>query len=177
LHLVLNPDVELAPDALRQALSFLRAHPEVNLLTPAVFAATGERQYLCRRYPSLLDFGLRGFAPAWLKRRFSARLARLELRAECANQVYWNPPLVSGCFMLVRRTAILQTGGFSPVFPLYFEDYDWSLRLAQTGRIAYVPQVHIVHHGGGAARKGWRHLGLFLYSAGQFYRRHGWRLW
>ncbi len=177
LHLVLNPDVELAPDALQQALAFMQLRPEISLLTPAIFTASGQRQYLCRRYPAVWDFFLRGFAPAWLKHRFAARLARLELQAECQAQIYWDPPLVSGCFMLVSRRAIRATHGFSPLFPLYFEDYDWSLRLAQVGRIVYVPQVRIVHHGGGAARKGLRHIGLFLYSAQQFYRRHGWKIW
>lgn len=176
-HLVLNPDVELAPDALQQALDFMSLRPEASLLTPAIFTTEGQRQYLCRRYPALWDFFLRGFAPIWLKRRFAARLARLELQAECQAQVYWDPPLVSGCFMLVTRRAITATRGFSPLFPLYFEDYDWSLRLARTGRIVYVPQVCIVHHGGGAARKGLRHISLFLYSAQQFYRQHGWRIW
>jgi len=33
----------------------------------------------------------------------------------------------------------------------------------------------VVHHGGGAARKGWKHVGWFVQSGVRFYRKHGWR--
>ena len=38
-------------------------------------------------------------------------------------------PALSGAFMLVKRVAIDRTGGFDPQFFLYFEDFDWSVRL------------------------------------------------
>jgi hypothetical protein len=67
--------------------------------------------------------------------------------------------------MLVRRKAIDTTGGFDPKFFLYFEDYDWSVRLNKIGATAYLPAFRAVHHGGGAARKGWKHVGWFVRSA------------
>ena len=39
VHLILNPDLELAPDALVEARAFFRAHPECGLIAPAVHAA------------------------------------------------------------------------------------------------------------------------------------------
>ncbi len=42
-------------------------------------------------------------------------------------------------------------------------------------RIAYVPAVKVVHHGGHAARKGLRHIGLFVRGAATFFRLHGWK--
>jgi hypothetical protein len=77
--------------------------------------------------------------------------------------------------MLVKRRAIDITGGFDPRYFLYFEDFDWSVRLARTGQLVYLPSFRIVHHGGGAARKGWRHIRWFVQSGTRFYRRHGWR--
>ena len=41
---------------------------------------------------------------------------------------------MSGACMLVRRKAIDATGGFDPEFFLYFEDFDWSVRLEQGRR-------------------------------------------
>src|SRR2546423_1098990 len=41
-HIVLNPDVELAPDTILQALNFMQAHPECGLLAPAVFRPNGQ---------------------------------------------------------------------------------------------------------------------------------------
>lgn len=174
-HLILNPDVLMEEDALSAGLAFLAGHPEAGLLAPAVWGPDGQRQYLCRAYPTVLDLALRGFAPDWLKRRFRARLERYELRDQIGDAVCWDPPLISGCFMLGRRDALLRIGGFDPAYFLYFEDYDLSLRLARHTRLAYTPAMRIVHLGGQAARKGLRHTGLFLRAAVRFFNQHGWR--
>jgi len=174
-HLVLNPDLELAPEALREALAFLSAHPHCGLLVPAVRWDDGRVQYLCKRVPTVFDLFLRGFAPAWLRRRFAARMARYEMQDLIGDEVVWDPPLVSGAFMFVRSTVLRRLGGFDRRFFLYFEDYDLSLRAAGETRIAYVPAVKVVHHGGHAARKGLRHIGMFVRGAALFYRLHGWK--
>ena len=147
-------------------------------LAPAVVDATGARQYLCKRYPAVFDLALRGFAPRALRRLFEQRLARYEMR----DVVDVDPPrdaigvpVMSGAFVLAKRDAIDRTGGFDPRFFLYFEDFDWSVRLNEVARNAYVPSVNIVHHGGGAAGKGLRHVLWFVASAFKFYAKHGWR--
>jgi hypothetical protein len=86
-----------------------------------------------------------------------------------------DPPVMSGCCMLVRRKAIDATGGFDPKFFLYFEDFDWSVRLSKVTKTVYLPAFRVVHHGGGAAHKGWKHIGWFVSSAFRFYNKHGWR--
>ena len=177
VHLILNPDVLVEEDALSEGLAFLAAHPEAGLVAPAARDGEGRRQYLCKRYPTVLDLALRGFAPAWLRRRWQTRLGRYELRDQTNDGVLWDPPIASGCFMLCQRLALEQVEGFRPDYFLYFEDFDLSLRLAAVTRLAYVPQVRIVHLGGHAARKGFRHIGLFLQAAVRFFHRHGWRWW
>ncbi|HEX8739712.1 MAG TPA: glycosyltransferase [Casimicrobiaceae bacterium] len=177
-HLVLNPDAELAPDALAVAVRWLDAHPEAGALAPSVTDSAGRTQYLCKRYPAILDLLLRGYAPHWLRRLFARRLERYEMRDVVdANPVreVTGVPLMSGAFMLVRREAIDRTGGFDPRFFLYFEDFDWSLRLGNVMKNAWVPEVRVVHHGGGASRKGFAHLGWYLASGWRFYRKHGWK--
>jgi GT2 family glycosyltransferase len=178
-HLVLNPDVELEPDALVAGLSFLDEHPEIGVLAPAASGPGGEREFLCKRYPTVLDLALRGIGPALLRRLFATRLERYEMREALslagADGIVSPVPMMSGCFMLVRRSAVDATGGFDPKYFLYFEDFDWSLRLNRITRSAYVPSVRIVHHGGGASRKGWRHVVEFARSALRFFRKHGWK--
>lgn len=174
-HLILNPDLELAPDALLEARSFMRGHPECGLLVPAARWDDGRVQYLCKRVPTVFDLFLRGFAPGWLRHRFDRRLARYEMRDVIGDQVLWEPPIVSGCCMLFRTDVLRRLKGFDFRFFLYFEDFDLSLRAHSITRIAYVPAVKIVHHGGHAARKGLRHIGLFARSALTFFRLHGWK--
>ena len=174
-HLVLNPDVELAPEALAAALRFMDENPACGLLAPAIANDSGEPQYLCKRYPSILDLLLRGFAPAWLRSLFARRLELYEMRDVIAGNPVWQPPIISGCFMLLRAPLLAQLQGFDPRYFLYFEDFDLSLRAARYTRIAYVPAVRVVHHGGYAASKGLRHIVLFARSAFTFFNRHGWR--
>ena len=177
-HLVLNPDIVLAPDALGAGLRWLDAHPEVGAVVPAVANPDGSVEYLCKRHPAVLDLALRGFAPAFLRTLFRRRLALYEMRDRidpASAEPVFDIPLMSGACMLVRRKAVDATGGFDPDFFLYFEDYDWSVRLNRITKTAYVPSVEIGHHGGHAARKGLRHVVWFVKSGVRFYRRHGWK--
>ncbi|PRF36597.1 glycosyl transferase [Burkholderia multivorans] len=175
-HLVLNPDVLSQPDALSSAIELMRRHADVGLVVPEVRDPQGEPQFLCRRYPNVFDLLLRGFAPQAIKRVFRRRLDRYEMHdAYGAAGEVWDPTIVSGCFMFYRSCILRALGGFDPRYFLYFEDYDLSLRTAKIARIVYSPQVRIVHFGGGAARKGWLHVKLFVVSAMRFYNRFGWR--
>ncbi len=174
-HLVLNPDVELAAESLHAAIKFMDANADCGIITPAIVSQNGEPQYLCKRYPNVFDLLLRGFAPNWLRAFFEKRLAAYEMRDVIAEGTVWQPPIVSGCFMLLRSSVLSQLKGFDPKYFLYFEDFDFSLRAAELTRVAYVPTVQIVHHGGNAAKKGLRHIFLFLRSAMIFFNSHGWK--
>ncbi len=175
-HLVLNPDVISQADTLPVAIDLMMRHPDVGLVVPEVRDSRGETQFLCRRYPSVFDLLLRGFAPRLIRNLFGRRLDRYEMRDayDAADEV-WDPPIVSGCFMFYRSRVLHTLGGFDPRYFLYFEDYDLSLRTAKVARIVYSAKVRIVHFGGGAARKGWLHVKLFAASAIRFYNRFGWR--
>jgi GT2 family glycosyltransferase len=176
-HLVLNPDVVMAPSALAEGLDYLERRPDIGLLTPHVVNDRGGREFLCKRYPSVGVLALRGFAPAWLRRPFRRRLERYEMRDLPEHEIAEGVPIATGCFMLARRSALQAVGSFSPDYFLYFEDFDLSLRLHRVADIAYVPAVRITHSGGNAARKGWSHRRMFLRSALTFFRQHGWKLW
>jgi GT2 family glycosyltransferase len=176
VHLIMNPDVELEPGALRLALAALDAHPEVGLVAPAVYGDDGALQYLCKRYPSVWVLFLRGFAPAALRQRFARTLDDYEMRDLIADRFVSGVPLASGCFMLARTPLFVRLRGFDPRFFMYFEDYDLSLRMGREAGVAYVPQARIVHHGGEASRKGWRHVAWFVRSAWRFFSLHGWKI-
>jgi len=171
-HLVMNPDVALAPDAIQQALDFMAANPRVVILAPEARGATGELLHLCKRYPSVLVLALRGLG---VKRIFRKKLESYEMRDLPRDRASTAIPLLSGSFMFCRRSPIAELGGFAPGFFLYFEDFDLSLRAGARGELAWVPAVRITHRGGHAARKGWGHIRLFASSAARFFNRHGWK--
>lgn len=175
LHLVLNPDTRLEEDTLVECVSAIIEDDEIVLVSPRVEGANGQQEFLCKRYPSVMVLLLRGFAPAFVRRWFDARLGRYEMRDVCSQNDSSDVTIASGCFMLLRMTAVRAAGGFDDAFFLYFEDFDLSMRLSQCGRLVYLPTARIHHYGGYAARKGLRHVRYFLASGARFFHRHGWQ--
>ncbi|WP_176037557.1 glycosyltransferase [Brucella tritici] len=175
-HLVLNPDVELSVSSLWEATAFMELHPDCMLLSPAASYPDGSPQFLCKRYPNIFDLFVRGFAPSHIQKIFKRRIGRYEMRQETKQTVYWDPPIVSGCFMFFRGDAFRKLKGFDTRYMLYFEDFDISLRTSNIGRIAYVPAVKIIHKGGNAAQKGLWHVHQFLRSATIFFLSNNFRL-
>jgi len=178
-HLILNPDVELDSAALLRGVSYLLSRQEVVAISPAARYQDGRKQYLCKRYPSVLVFFLRGFAPRWLRGLgvFKDRLASFEMRELPESGPSRPVPIVSGCCILARRQALAEVGGFDERYFLYFEDFDLSLRLQALGELAYLPTMRITHHGGHSARKGLHHIRFFARSGLRFFSTHGWVWW
>jgi GT2 family glycosyltransferase len=176
-HLVLNPDAIMARTAIAESLRYVAAHPDAAFVSPQSRDEAGELLYLCKRYPSVLLLGLRGFAPGAVKRLFRSRLDDYERRDLAQDAATKGVEVASGCYMFLRTSVVAPLGGFDPKYFMYFEDTDLSLRIRRAASIAYVPAVEIVHLGGHAAKKGLRHNLMFFRSALTFFRTHGWRLW
>ncbi|MDO9478469.1 MAG: glycosyltransferase family 2 protein [Pseudohongiella sp.] len=174
-YLVLNPDVFLAPDSLVEGLSWLAAHPPSVAVAPAIQNGDGNKVSACKRFPSVLDFLLRGFAPARVKALFRKRLDRYEMTDLPQDQASNDIPVISGCFMLFRHQPLQALQGFDPGYFLYFEDFDLAIRAHQSGTLTYLPSMNITHLGGHSARKGLRHILMFGRSAWRFFNTHGWR--
>ncbi len=172
-HLLLNPDVEFDPDALSAGLGYLEENPAAALVSPAA-ANAGQRQYLCKRYPSMLILLVRGFVPAALRAPFERKLASYEMRDLSLDRPSTDIPIASGCCMLCRGHPLREIDGFDERFFLYFEDFDLSLRLGRLGKLAHVPSMRIRHAGGNAAVKGLAHIAMFARSAWRFFNLHGW---
>jgi len=175
-HLILNPDVILQPNCLVEGLDFLQKNDKVMIVSPYSQSANGSKQYLCKRYPSLLTLMIRGLFPKPLKQPFKRRLAHYEMRDLPEQKPSVDIPLVSGCFMLSRSAGLQAINGFDEDYFMYFEDFDLSLRIAKTGQLAYLPSMKIRHFGGNTATKGLSHIIMFTKSACRFFHRHRWRI-
>ena len=190
-HFVLNSDVELAIDSLEQALTYLKSAIEPVLVSPAATDFLGNKQHLCKAFPSLFVFWLRAFAPPFMLRRFAKTMAAYERRDLDASAARYGVSsrdtqvdpaaasevaIVSGCCMLCQTAALKTVGGFDSRFFLYFEDFDLSLRLSKIGSVMYLPTMKIRHAGGNASKKGAEHRSHFVRSAARFFSKHGWRL-
>ena len=175
IHLLLNPDVELDAEAMRIAMATVTKRPDIALLAPIGLSETGRNEYLAKDYPSVWVLGVRAFAPQWIKRFSTKSAARYELRNLPADTQLRPIPLASGCCLWVNRAHLDTVKGFDESYFLYFEDYDLSLRLSEYGAVMEHRDIHVIHHGGDAYRKGWSHIYWFIASAVRFFNRWGWR--
>ncbi|MEX0619734.1 MAG: glycosyltransferase family 2 protein [Pseudohongiellaceae bacterium] len=174
-HLILNPDVVMEESCLRSGIDYLEANPGVAMVSPFAQSRDGSRQYLCKRHPSVLDFLVRGFLPAVFHRPFKGGLSRYEMHELGEEVATTGIPIISGCFMLCRTANLQELGGFDDNYFMYFEDFDLSLRMGKTGAIAYVPAMRIRHLGGNSAKKGFRHIAMFVRSGFRYFNTWGWR--
>lgn len=154
-HLVVNPDLFVAPDALREALRFLEEHPETGLLTPAVFGEDGERHYLCKRHPTLLIMFLRSFSPKWLQSWFKPTLAEFEMHDCDYDKPIFDVEYPTGSCMFFRTSVLRHIRGFDPDYFLHYEDADIGRRALQVARVMYVPDVEVVHQWARDTHRSW----------------------
>jgi len=175
-HLLLNPDLELEEDFLATGIRYLENEQDISVVSPHAQYKNGQKQYLCKRYTSLLIFFLRGFLSSLGRRLFESKLAKYEMHELQESTTSKNIPIVSGCCMLCRTEKLQEIAGFDENYFLYFEDFDLSMRLQKTGGLAYVPAMKIVHHGGKSAAKGMAHIYYFARSGIRFFNTYGWQL-
>ena len=174
-HLILNPDVVLDEDSLVLGIKHLEGDLGVVAICPSCTDADGKTQFIAKRFPSISDLMLRGFAPAFLKKIFDKKLANYELRKEIEKNEIFPVEIISGCFMLCRSDVLKEIKGFDERYFLYFEDFSLSLKLGNFGSLVFLPTMKIIHFGGHSAKKGFKHICYFIASAIKFFNQFRWK--
>jgi GT2 family glycosyltransferase len=172
-HLVLNPDIEFEPLAIVKMLEYLNKNPNIGLLMPKVLYEDKQIQYLCKLLPTPFDLIMRRFIPGFLKSIFENRLQQYELKHKDYHQIMEVPNL-SGCFMLMRCSALKTVGFFDERFFMYLEDTDLSRRINEYYKTIYYPEVSIIHHFEKGSYKSFKLLKYHILSAFKYFGKYGW---
>ncbi len=172
-HLVLNPDIEFEPGAIIKMLEYLEKNPNIGLLMPKVLYEDKQIQYLCKMFPTPFDLIMRRFIPGFLKSIFENRLQQYELKHKDYDQIMEVPNL-SGCFMLMRCSALKTVGFFDERFFMYLEDTDLSRRINEYYKTIYYPEVSIIHHFEKGSYKSFKLLKYHILSAFKYFGKYGW---
>jgi len=117
---------------------------DAAILGPKVLNPDGSLQFSCRRFPSL---GAGFFRNTYLGRLFpNNSFARDYLMTNFDHASDLAVDWVSGCAMLLRRTAIDQIGALDERFYMYCEDVDICQRVWDANlEVVYVPEAVVSH--------------------------------
>jgi len=145
--LLLNPDTEIRPGAIRTLLDAYHSLPDAAVVTSCLVYGDGSFQHSAFRFPGLAQLYIDLFPvhPRLYESRLNGRYARRLYQAGRPFEI--DHPL--GAVMLLRADAIRHVGFLDEGFALYCEEIDWCARFRAAGWRNYcVPTATVVHHGG-----------------------------
>jgi N-acetylglucosaminyl-diphospho-decaprenol L-rhamnosyltransferase len=145
--LLLNPDTEVQPGAIRKLLDVMQAQPRAAIVTSRLSYGSGAFQHSAFHFPGLgqLYIDLFPVPGRFYESRLNGRYPHKLYEGQQPFEI--NTPL--GAVMLLRREAIEQVGFFDEEFALYCEEIDWAARFMEAGwKNLCAPTAHIVHHEG-----------------------------
>ena len=168
--LFLNADTEIVAGELELLVRRFSERPRLGLVGARQVWPDGTLQYTIRRDPSVLRWlGESLGAESWPVKL--GALGERELSTAAYDRVGpcdWT----AGSFMLARREAIAEVGGFDEDFFLYCEEPDLCLRLRNVGwEVRHDPALTLVHHGGNEALDS-RHAAQLAYSKRLYMQKH-----
>jgi GT2 family glycosyltransferase len=156
-YCIINPDVELTSSIFPVLINKM-AENSIDVISPIVIDRDGNIQDSFRPVPSPLVL---------LKRRIFPPPPNLDFN-RLPEIIY--PDWIAGIFMLIKPSAFHQTGGFTEIYNLYFEDVDFCLKAKIKGfRIGVVKEISILHDAQRKSRKSFRYLLYHMASAIRFF--------
>lgn len=171
LVLFLNPDVELMDSTIARCARHLRQDPRIALVGCRLLNPDLTHQRSVENFLSVSGLILDNILSLPRLAGVAAACRRARFARPKSGVVDW----VHGAFMLCRRTALEEIGGFDPQYFLYAEDMDLCYRLRRKGyRVVYVDEAAAVHVGQASSAKlfGEKPTGQILRSTVLFLRKH-----
>ena len=155
-----NPDARVHAGALRNAVDYFVAHPDVAMAGAKLLDEDGSVAESCGEFDTWWQAFLRSSAwgelPFFRAQSNGYRLRQWDYASER------DVDLVVGAAMFIRTDVFAQLGGFDERFFLYHEEIDFAHRLHDLGRrVVFLPQCVVTHAGEqGGSQKTWGKSGV-----------------
>ncbi len=169
--LLLNPDTQIFNTTLSECISFMDVHSEINILGCQLLNDHGEVSYSCARFPTPLHYiyditGLSKVAPKF----FTPALLMTDFNHKDSRYV----DQVMGAFMFMRLSIFEKQGYFDERFFVYYEELDFSKRVADSGGLTFFNSSIKAAHSGGGTTNNVRAFRLFvnIRSRLQYAKKH-----
>lgn len=151
--LILNPDTLLEEDTLEKALVFMDANPTAGGL--GVKLIDGKGKYLPESKrgiptPTAAFYKMSGLAKFFYPSKIFGKYHLDHLSNNETHEV----EILTGAFMLLRKSILEKVGLFDEDFFMYGEDIDLSYRIIKSGyKNYYFPETQIIHYKGESTKK------------------------
>jgi GT2 family glycosyltransferase len=143
--LFLNPDTQLTNNATKAMIAQLKQDSLTGVVGPKVLNPDGSLQYSCRTFPTVWTglFNRYSLVSRFFpKNRHTKRYLMTDYDHKKSREVDW----VSGCCMMVPKSAFKKVGGFDEKYFLFNEDVDLCHTLKHHGyKTLYFPDAKIYH--------------------------------
>jgi GT2 family glycosyltransferase len=166
--LLLNPDTLVHEGTLQRLIDFLEAHPRAAAAGSLYESPDGSLQPSCFPYPTV-----------WRELWRLVHLDRLHAfgvydMQRWSRETERQVDSLQGASLLLRRSALEETGLLDTGYFMYTEEIDLCYRLHRQGwSLFWVPRSRITHFGGQSTRQVALKMFLCLYgSKVQFFRKH-----
>ena len=163
--LLLNPDTVVEDDTFVKITDFMDAHPDAGGLGVKMVDGKGKFLPESKRglpTPAVAFYKIFGLAALFPRSKTFGQYHLTYLSNDEVHQV----DVLSGAFMLLRRTALDKVGLLDEAYFMYGEDIDLSYRITQGGfRNYYFPHTRIIHYKGESTKKSSINYVMVFYKA------------
>ncbi|MDD4235532.1 MAG: glycosyltransferase [Bacteroidales bacterium] len=163
--LLLNPDTLVEENSFDKIVSFMDSHPDAGGLGVKMINGKGEFLPESKRglpTPMVSFFKIFGLAKLFPNSRRFGQYHLSYLNKDEISKV----DVLSGAFMLLRKTVLDKIGLLDEAFFMYGEDIDLSYRITQVGyNNYYYPNTTIIHYKGESTKKGSINYVIVFYKA------------
>ena len=150
--LFLNPDTEVVGPAIATLHRRLRELPDAGVVGCRLLNSDGSLQTSCvQSFPTLLNQAL-DFEG--LRQRWPASWLWGTAALYAGNPAPQSVEALAGACVMLRREVFARIGRFSDEYFMYAEDIDLCHKAHAAGLVNYyVPEVSVIHHGGGCSQE------------------------
>ena len=170
--LLLNPDTIVTKEAIEGCVEFMETHADAGACgvymqrTDGTFAPESRRALPT---PFVAFCKMSGLSSLFPKSRKFGRYYMQYLNKEEITPI----EIISGAYMMLRRSTIEKTGTLDESFFMYGEDIDLSYRILKEGYSNYYLPHRILHYKGESTNKStYRYVHTFYRAMQLFFKKH-----
>ncbi|HMT29686.1 MAG TPA: glycosyltransferase, partial [Bacteroidia bacterium] len=163
--LLLNPDTVVEEDTFSKCISFMDSHPDAGGLGVQMIDGKGNFLPESKRglpSPSVAFYKIFGLSALFPRSRVFGKYHLGYLDKNKTHEV----DVLSGAFMLMRKTTLDKIGLLDETFFMYGEDIDLSYRIIKGGyKNYYFADTRIIHYKGESTKKSSVNYVIVFYKA------------